>query len=125
MALLKCPWLLYGSVLCFRGWIYMLGFALLIVLFVIKMRGSEKVLWSHIYPLTGSMLVLSTLQYLNDYGNNDKFVEAIISRLWLEIFAILFLVIAFFYIRQRRTETKNAEPKIRKAEQDWPPAIEE
>ena len=125
MALLKCPGLLLGSVFCFRGWVYMLGFALLIVHFIIKMRGSEKVLWSHIYPLAGSMIVLSTLQYLNDYGNNDKFVEAIISRLWLEIFAILLLAIAFFHIRRRRTETKNAEPKIRKAEQDWPPAIEE
>ena len=39
MALLKCPWILFSSVFYFRGWVYMLGFALLMVLFVIKMRG--------------------------------------------------------------------------------------
>ena len=124
MAILKCPWLLYGSVFYFRGWVYMLGFALLMVLFVIKMRGSNNVLWKHIYPLSGSMIVLSILQYLNNYGNHEKFMEAIISRLWLEIFAIQLLIIVFCYIRWRKAKSKNAEPKIRKTEQVWPPAIE-
>ena len=125
MALLKCPWILFSSVFYFRGWVYMLGFALLMVLFVIKMRGSKNILWKHIYPLSGSMIVLSILQYLNNYGNNKKIIEALVSRLWLEIFVMQLLVIVFCYFCWRKAESKNAEPKIHKTEQEWPPAIED
>ena len=103
----------------------MLGFALLMVLFVIKMRGSKNILWKHIYPLSGSMIVLSILQYLNNYGNNKKIIEALVSRLWLEIFVMQLLVIVFCYFCWRKAESKNAEPKIHKTEQEWPPAIED
>ena len=123
MALLKCPEYIVFSIYFFRGWVYMLSFALLVFLLVKQLRNSEKALWKPIYSLSISMIALTTLQYLN-YTKNESIAPAI-SRLWLEIFAILFCVIVFFHIRQRRTEPKDTKPKIHKTEQEWPPAIED
>lgn len=103
----------------------MLAFALLTVLLIIKMRGAEKVLWKHIYSVSGSMIVLCILQFLNKDGNSQKFLAGTISLLWLEIFIIQILVIVLCHICQRSTEPKSAEPKIRKTTQEWPPARKE